>query len=164
MTKNSTTSAAVALAAAAAVIDPLDISVDPHSFTVADLRALLGRYPADAPVRISMFESDRKRATPEFFPVTRLVYGTIESPVTDDASDEESFVLMFDTSITGEEFDGPHDADRDHNAGIVAQAAKATSRKPRESKAAKAARETQIANSVNVVKLVRPTGPTIPRK
>ncbi len=102
-------------------VNPLDISIDATAFTVGDLHQLLLRYPQDAPVRICLFDSVKPKETPDFFPATRMTFGSIESPVFENEV-EEAFVLMFDTGITGEEFDGPHDAYRDHSQKMIEHA------------------------------------------
>lgn len=117
-------------------VDPLDISVNPEIFTVADLHQLLSMYPQDVPVRLGFFESTNSRAKPDFYPITRMTFGTIPNSVSDEKNppDEAAFVLMFDTGITGEEFEGPHDAFRDHAAGIVNSAASASTSAPQRGK------------------------------
>lgn len=159
MTKNSNSTTSLA----SMLIDPLDISVDPNTMTVGDLRDLLARYPADAPLGLGFFESDNKRCkAPDLYPFTRLAFGAV--PAQDvirtnegDQSQIEAVVFMFDSGVTGEEFDGPHDGDRDHNSAIIEHAAAEAPKPSRRRKPTAAVQAAMATPNSNVVALMPPT-------
>lgn len=140
-------------------IDPLDVAIDPNMMTVGHMLKLLSRYPADAPFAIGMFESENARAVPDFYPLTRLVYGSVAAADVmrteeNDESQIDAVVFMFDSGVTGEEFDGPHDGDVDHNAAIIASATAAQA----ETKPRRRSRVEPLPNTqTNVVPLLPPS-------